>query len=404
MKLSWKEYDTQIRCRVTQGAEIMGYLVIDSTIGNRSGGGLRMLPDIDELEIRSLARAMTLKYGFLGLPQGGAKAGVYGDPKAPESARIQTLTKFGQAISPLIQKRIYYPSADMGTDNTIIRKMLCSIGIKVRYRELRGTRSGYYTAHSVMAGAVQATRFLGLNLHESTAAIEGFGKVGAPLASLLAKAGMRVVAISTSRGAIMAPDGLNVERLLQIKKEKADHVLEFYDSAKRIDKEALLKLPVTLLSPCARHNTIHKDNAESIKARILCPGANNPITPEAEKILFKKGILCLPDFVTNSGGVLGGTMEFALVKPKRIESFITQLLGARIKNLLKEAEDKDILPREIAIPLSLNRFHKMKQEASYPTPISRIFGFALELYRRGVVPGNIVSFLAPSFFAKRLQL
>ncbi|MDI7277102.1 MAG: Glu/Leu/Phe/Val dehydrogenase dimerization domain-containing protein, partial [Anaerolineae bacterium] len=98
---------------------------------------------VDEEEIRGLARAMTLKYGFLGLPQGGAKAGVRGDPEAPLPERRERLLAFARAIAPLLQRRIYVPGTDMGTDNADIRTLLQVVGVRVKARELRGTDSGY---------------------------------------------------------------------------------------------------------------------------------------------------------------------------------------------------------------------------------------------------------------------
>lgn len=175
---------------------VLGYVAIDSTIRGRSCGGLRMLQDIDEVEIRALARSMTLKYGFLGLPQGGAKAGVIGNPDASRPERLDRLVEFGHAIKPLLLSKTFIPTSDMGTDSDDIRHMLNAVGIHVGRRELKNNSSGFYTAHSVWTGINQSAKHIGLDLYKSTAAIEGFGHVGRPLAILLTNAGMRVVALS----------------------------------------------------------------------------------------------------------------------------------------------------------------------------------------------------------------
>src|SRR4030042_270168 len=154
---------------------VLGYVAIDSTVGGRSCGGLRMLPDIDKVEIRALARSMTLKYGFLGLPQGGAKAGVFGNPEAPRTERLNRLVEFGHAIKPLLQTKTFLYTSDMGTDSDDIRYMLNAVGIRVGRRELQNNSSGYYTAQSVLAGRLQTARHIGLDLSQCTAAIEGFG-------------------------------------------------------------------------------------------------------------------------------------------------------------------------------------------------------------------------------------
>ncbi len=392
-------------CRIFTAAHnsnTLGYVAIDSTIGGRSCGGLRMLPDIDEAEIQALARTMTLKYGFLGLPQGGAKAGVIGNPEAPRAERLERLVEFGFAIKSLLHTKVYIPTSDMGTQIEDIRYMLNTIGMRIGPRDLQNDSSGYYTALSVLAGVIQSARHMGLDLFQCTAAIEGFGNVGRPLANLLDSAGIKVVAISTSQGGLYNPRGLEVDRLIRLAKEAGSQVVEIYREGQFIEHEALLELPVDILCPCARWNSIHSGNVARISARIICPGANNPVAPDAERALFERGALCLPDFVTNCGGVLGGTMEFASINPKRTAAFIERHIGEHIFWLLKEAKAKCVLSRDVATPLALHRFEKVAQSAAHPTPLSRLFNVGLELYRRGWIPGSLVSALSPLYFKRIL--
>lgn len=396
----WEKGRTQLVYTAVQDSVVMGYVVIDSTVGGRSCGGLRMLPDIDEAEIRGLARAMTLKYGFLGLPQGGAKAGVRGNPEAPQAERRHRLVEFGRAVAPLLRSRTYIPNTDMGTENTDIRHMLLSVGVPIKRRELRGTQSGYYTALSALTSAKQAIRHLGMTLSGCSVAIEGFGKVGRALAELLDEANVRVVAISTSRGGFFNPQGLDLKRLKDLEAKAGSRVVDLYTEAERIDRAALLELPVDLLCPCGRHNSLHADNAHCVKARIICPGANNPVTPEAERILFERGVLCLPDFVTNSGGVLGGTMEFASVRKDRIALFVERHIGRRVAWLLGEGARQGVRSRQIAVPFALRRFDQVRRNAAHPTTLDRVFGLALELYRRGFIPRPLVAALSLPYFDK----
>jgi glutamate dehydrogenase/leucine dehydrogenase len=400
MELSFKNKNNGRIFTATHHGNVLGYVAIDSTVGGRSCGGLRMLPDIDEAEIQALARSMTLKYGFLGLPQGGAKAGVIGDPEAPQAERLNRLVEFGHAIKPLLLTKAFIPTSDMGTDSDDIRHMLKSVGIHVGRRELQNNSSGFYTAHSVWTGGVQSARHIGLNLSKCTAAIEGFGNVGKPLAILLAKAGIKVIAISTSRGALYNPQGLKVDRLARLAEEAGSRAVEVYREAQFISREALLELPVDILCPCARWNSIHSGNATRIPAHIISPGANNPVTPEAESTLFKRGVLCLPDFVTNCGGVLGGTMEFASVRRGQITTFIDRHIGTHIAWILKEANTKSILPREVAVPLALYRFEQVQQSVEHPTPLGRLFSIGLEFYRRGWIPGSLVGPISLHYFKR----
>jgi glutamate dehydrogenase (NAD(P)+) len=191
-------------------------------------------------------------------------------------------------------------------------------------------------------------------------------------------------------------------RLNQLAAEVGSRVVELYPDAERIDQAALLELSVDLLCPCARHDRVHSNNADRIKARIICPGANNPVTPEAERILFERGVLCLPFFVVNCGGTLGSTMEFASVSKQRIDLFIERHIGARIAWLLKEAAGKGVLPSEIALPLALRRFSEVRKNASHPTLIGQLFNIALEAYRRGYIPGPLVAPLSVKYFRKSL--
>jgi len=402
MKLSFKEESTGRVFTATQHGNVLGYVAIDSNIRGRSCGGLRMLPDINEAEIRTLARSMTLKYGFLGLPQGGAKAGVIGDPEAPQPERLDRLVEFGQAIKPLLRTKAFIPTSDMGTHNSDIRHMLHSVGMHVTRRELQNNSSGYYTSLSVLAGVVQSARRLGLDLSRCTAAIEGFGNVGKPLADLLLKADVKVVAISTSHGALYNPRGLDVRHLTQLSDEAGSRVVEIYNEAERIDREKLLELPVNILCPCAGWNSLNMNNVYRITAQAICPGANNPITPEAENVLFERGVLCLPDFVTNCGGVLGGTMEFASVSREKIATFINHHIGVRIAWLLNEAKSMRSLPREVAVHFALRRFSHLVQSANHPTPLSRLFHLGLECYRLGWIPGPFVAPLSLRYFEKIL--
>jgi len=402
MELSFENKNNGRIVAATHHGNVLGYVAIDSTVGGHSCGGLRMLPDIDQAEIQALARSMTLKYGFLGLPQGGAKAGVFGNPEASHQERLERLVEFGQAIAPLLRSRTYVPGSDMGTDSADIRHMLNAVGIRVSYRDLQENSSGYYTALSVRTGVVQSAHHIGLNLLGCTAAIEGFGNVGRPLASLLGDIGVKVIAISTSRGALYNPQGLPVDRLVRLAEEAGSRVVDLYPDAEVIDREKLLELPVDILCPCARWNSLNIYNAPRIPAKIICPGANNPITPDAEHALFERGVLCLPDFVTNCGGVLGGTMEFASVSRERISTFINHHIGARIAWLLKEAKSKNQLPRDVAVPFALARFSHVVQSAERPTPISHLFDLGLTCYRRGWIPGRLVAALSLGYFEKIL--
>jgi glutamate dehydrogenase (NAD(P)+) len=393
-------HSSQLRINVIKDSRVVGYLVIDSIIAGHAHGGVRLMPELDEEEISILARGMTLKFGFLGLPHGGAKAGVIGDPEASVEERLERLRVFGEAISPIMKNRIYIPATDMGTNVSDVRHMAESAGIPVKKRDFTVERSGYYTALTVFTGIKQAAKHLGIGISGCSVAIEGFGKVGTALAGMLNDARARIVAVSTSRGAIYNPKGLDMMRLIPLAAEAGSRAVDTYDDAEHITLSSLLELPVDILCPCASINTINAENAGRISARIICPGANHPVTSDAEEILFKRGILSVPYFMANCGGVLGGTMEFASIARKKIEAFIDTHIGNSITRLLDSAGSKGVSPIEIAMPFVLKRFQNIGVMAANPSIISRLFSSGLELYRTGLVPGFIAGALAPDYFKK----
>lgn len=388
-----------LSCTVRNGTEVLGFVAIDSMVDGRARGGLRLKPDVSGEEVRELARAMTLKYGFLGLPQGGAKAGVLGEPEAPEFERRQRLADFARRIAPLLQSGLYLPDADMGTTNADIRFMLEIAGVRPKRREWRGTRSGAYTALTVLEGVRRAGHRLGIDLAEARAAVEGLGAVGGEVARLLHAAGARVVAVSTSRGAVYDSAGLDVPELLERARREGSRAVDGYPRAERLETSKLAELPVDFLCPCAAGHSLHAGNAGRIAARAISAGANCMATAEVERTLHARGILCLPDFITNCGGVLGGTMEFAGVGPAGIADFVRRRVGPRIGQLLEEAERRGVTPRDVAEPKALER-NARRRDGSYRSRI----GLAplLELHRRGWIPPRLAGALAPAYFARAL--
>jgi len=381
--------------RVEHSGAELGIVVVDSSIDGRARGGLRIVPQVTELELRAAARGMTLKYGLLGLPQGGAKAGIHGDPEAPAEERRARMLAFARAIEPLLRARGYVPDADIGTRADDIRWTMQALGLRVGAHDWKANRSGQYTAASCVAAARAALAHRGATLRDCRVAIEGFGSVGAAVADGLRREGARVVAVSTSRGALYAPQGLDVDRLLELAGRVGSRLVESYATAERLRCHELLELPVDLLCPCARHHSIHAGNASAIAAPLIAPGANNPASPEAEELLVARGVLYVPDFVSNCGGVLGGTLEFAGVQPTRIASIVDRYVGESVGALVALADRRHVSLRAVAEPLALARHRSLRRATERPTVASRIAGAALELYRRGWMPRRAVAMIAP---------
>ena len=394
---------TLISIDVNEELNLKGYLAIDSTINGRSHGGLRMALDLSPDSIAQVARVMTLKYGFLGLPVGGAKAGIVADPEMPIEKKRELLKNFGQALRPLFQTRSYVPAGDLGTTVDDIRFMLTDNGLKVPPRSLTFELSGFYTGITVFATAIRAVQHIGLDLNRASVAIEGFGNVGASVAQAFWERRIRVVAISTSRGAIYDEKGLDVGELIRLRDQVGSQVVNLFRKGEKIDKSQLAELDVDIFSPCAQSYSITSDNASRVAARIICPGANVPVTSDAEPILLQKGILYIPDFVANCGGVLGSTMKRTGLKEDYIRHFLECKIGEQVTEIIETAEKENVTPGVYAQRIAEDRFLRAKAAAEKRNITGRAFSFTLELYRRGIIPYQLVTPLAPRYFEKKFR-
>jgi glutamate dehydrogenase (NAD(P)+) len=384
--------------RVEDGATLLGFVSIDSTVDGRARGGLRLVADLTEEEIRDAARAMTLKYGLLGLPQGGAKAGVVGDPDAAPDDRRRRLEAFARSIAPMLRDRRFTPDADLGTDAADIRWMMQSLGVAVRPRDWRANRSGDYTARSCLAAADVLVNCLGLSWFDCRVAIEGFGKVGAAAARLVEARGGRVVAVSTSYGAVHRAEGLDVGRLVsKAATEGSRFVLGEPDV---LPRSALFELSTDVLLPCARRHSIHGGNVGRLSARAISAGANNPLTPDAEAALPERDILYVPDFVSNCGGVLGGTLEFAGVSFPRIGPAIDGPVRRWVTRFLDDARRRGTSLRTVAESEALARHAEVRHAAEHPGLVQRMIGRGLDAYRREWIPERLMGTVAPWFLAR----
>jgi glutamate dehydrogenase (NAD(P)+) len=242
-----------------------------------------------------------------------------------------------------------------------------------------------------------------LDLAKATVAIEGFGSVGSAVAEGLRNLGCTVVAISTYDGGLYAPRGLDVAEILECYRQRGSRMVDFIDGSQRIPRESLLELDVDILVPCARHHSINLENANKIKARLISCGANAPATKEAEKILWQRGILCVPDFVANAGGVLGGTMEFAGICPSAIAEFVERNFSRQVSILIRSAGKEGAYIREKAESIATERWERVKRAAEKRSLRSNVFSFGLDLYRNGWVPAALVGKLAWKYFQKRIE-
>lgn len=369
----------------------LGYLVIDRTIGaNACGGGIRLAPGLTVEEIAQLARVMTLKFGFLNFAIGGAKAGITVSPELIARHRQRVVAAFGRSLSILIKRKVYFMGEDLGTtleDINIIQRVL---GNPPYASNLESIRHTALTVFEVIKRTVahRRQRFPAL-----TAAIEGFGKVGSELATMLSGAGAKIVAVSTEVGAIHDPSGLDLHLMLSLRQQHGDSFVNHYPRAGRIEKPELLALPADLLIPCARTWTINSANAADVRARIIVPAANAPVTPAAEKVLGANGVLYMPDFVANSGAILASRMGSVGLGAEDVTRAVEEVFGDKVTRLLELADKRAVTPTELARAVAWRNFRRMDErsrlapERAASGSLRRGLKGILRRARRGVIFG-----------------
>jgi glutamate dehydrogenase (NAD(P)+) len=331
-------------------------LVIDNVAKGPSIGGVRMALDVSTEECFRLARAMTMKNAAAGLPHGGGKVVVYGDPKIPKQQKSQLLRGLASALR---NEDGYIFAPDMGTDEECMAWIRDEIGRVVALpRELGGIpldeigATGWGLSHATDV----ATNHCNFGLEGARFVIQGFGAVGKSTARFLAKKGAVLIAASDSRGMIKNHSGLNVNELIQLKiqgKSVAD-----YPDGERFEREAIIKVECDIWIPAARPDVINKDNAGHLKTKLIMQGANIPITHEAEAMLSKQGILYVPDFIANAGGVICAAMEYHGANESTALATIEEKIRRNTELVLTRAKEENIEPRQAAIEMATERVQK----------------------------------------------
>lgn len=317
-------------------------------------GGVRMAPDVTTTEVFRLAAAMTFKNAAADLPHGGGKSGIVADPKMPAAKKEELIRVFGRAIKSLTE---YIPGPDMGTDENDMAFLYDEIGRVVGLPRVMGgiplDEIGA-TGWGVAECTEVAAPYVNLDLKGATVAIEGYGNVGKPAARFLADKGCVIVAASDTSGTIYNGDGLDVNELTRTKNETGS-VLK-YKSGKKMSMDELFNLECDILVPAARPDCITVENVNSIRTKLIVPGANIPVTSDAQKVLHKRGILYVPDFIANAGGVTCGAVEYRGGTEDQVFPIISTKIRRNSKEVLDRVYGKQkMLPMDAAQALARER-------------------------------------------------
>ena len=296
---------------------------------------------------------MTFKNAAADLPHGGGKMVIYADPRAPDSEKEPLLRCLVQALR---NEQDYVFAPDMGTNETCMAWIKDEVdrvvGLPralggIPLDEIGATGWGLAEAINVASDASDLT------LSNNRLVIQGFGAVGKHIARFLCQQGTSLVAVSDSSGAIYNPDGLVLDTLLQLK-QQGGSVTDYAD-AKTITADELIAVACDIWVPAARPDVLTASNADRLDCKIFAQGANIPATPAAEQNLHDRGILILPDFIANAGGVICAAMEHQGANESAVFPTISDKIKRNTSTVIEQARQQNILPRETAIALASER-------------------------------------------------
>ena len=350
--------------------KMRGFLVIDNTWLGVSKGGLRMTPDVTLEEIFHLARVMTYKNALAELPFGGGKAGIAVDVKQLDlEEKFELIRSFSKAIKALCPS-LYITGPDVNTGEKEMAEFVKANG---SHRSATGKPADMCVKAGVECGiphefgstgfgVVQATleglSFLGKSVKGMKVAVAGFGNVGTFVANLLEKEGAIIVAIADSGGTTYNEKGLNLQRVVDVKKEKGSVAKN--PEGESLESEEIFTLPVDILIPAALGGVVTDQNAKKVRAKMIIEAANLPVRPDAEIILDKKGILIIPDIIANAGGVISSYAEYRGYNPKQMFRLVERKIRKNVRSVLEKAKNEKKTPREAALEIAKERLYQAK--------------------------------------------
>jgi glutamate dehydrogenase (NAD(P)+) len=336
-----------------------------------SKGGIRYHHEVTLEETKALAMWMTWKCALMGLPFGGAKGGVVVNPKELSVLELERMTRrYTTEIINFIGPEADIPAPDVGTSPREMAWIFDTYSMNKGYSVL-GVVTGKPLEVGGSVGRVEATargaafcvrealRKQDLSIESRRVAVQGFGNVGSNLALILAGQGATIVALSDSRGGVHNADGIDVQAALAHKQDTGS--LEGLAGAEAITNDELLLVDCDVLAPCALEQVITGDNADQIKASIVCEGANGPVTPDADVILDDRGVLVLPDVLANAGGVVVSYFEWVqglqeyFWKESEVNAKLNDIITRAFAETWRAHEERSLSMRQAAYALAVGR-------------------------------------------------
>ena len=352
-----------------------GYRIQHSTALGPAKGGVRFHPEVCDEECEALAMLMTWKCSLAGIPYGGGKGGISCDPLTLSTKEKERLSRsYAARIAPIIGTWQDVPAPDAGTGGQEMIWFMDTIsklrgyvepgvftGKPVMYWGSKGRNEA--TGRGVATCGLELIKVLGKEPKDFRVAVQGFGNVGSYTALTMANAGAKVVAISDITGTYYSPKGIDMKKAFEQIRSHPKKLLEGYtcDGCEKLGIEDVLFVDCDLLMPCALEGVVNDRTADKIKAKYIVEGANGPVTPEGDKILDSRGIMLVPDFLANSGGVIGSYFEWA----QNLQGFfwteeeynerLVRIMKDNFKRVWDYAQAKNVKMRRAAFMAAIQR-------------------------------------------------
>ena len=319
-----------------------GYRVQHSVARGPGKGGIRYAPDVNLDEVRALASWMTWKCAVVNIPFGGAKGGVICNPAMLSDGELERITRrYTAEIMDIIGPDRDVPAPDVNTNDRVMAWIMDTYAMHVRHAttavvtgkpmELGGSRGRTEaTGRGCMIVTLEALKRFGLRPEDTRVVIQGFGNVGGMAARLMAARGFRIVSIVEYNGAVYNENGLDIPALMIHRKETGSIVN--FEGGENVDKTEAFYRECDVLIPAATENVITSANADKLRCRILCEGANGPTTPLADEILAKNKVFVIPDILANAGGVTVSYFEW--VQDRQGFFWNEELVNTRLEEIM----------------------------------------------------------------------
>jgi glutamate dehydrogenase (NAD(P)+) len=348
-----------------------GYRVQHSVARGPAKGGIRFAPDVTLDEVRALASWMTWKCAVVNIPFGGGKGGVIVDPNVLSDAELEKLTRrYTAEIIDFIGPERDVPAPDVNTNSQIMAWIMDTYSMHQRQtvtavvtgkpEALGGSRGRpEATGRGCMIVSLEALKRLGLSPESSRVVIQGFGNVGGMAAKLMKAIGFKIVCIIEYDGAVYNPNGLDIAALMRHRKETGS--ITGFSGGEDMDKAEAMFLPCEVLIPAATENVVTSANADRLRCKILCEGANGPTTPLADQILEDKGVFVIPDILANAGGVTVSYFEWVQDRQgffwteKAVNEQLEQIMVESFDSIVGYADQHRVHNRTAAYMVALDR-------------------------------------------------